>query len=98
MPEFKNNNFDHQLKWGISNSLNVMILHTAKIIATGGSSRGQNFNEFATNTKKSQKFITVYTFENNTLNLFHTSENAQTINIVTLCINHKKTKIVKITK
>ena len=61
MPGFKNNTLDHQIKWGISNSLRVKILHTAKIIAADGSSRGQNFNEFATNTKKSQKFITVYT-------------------------------------
>ena len=69
MPEFRNNNFNHQIKWGTSNGLNVKILHTAKIIVAAGSYRGQNFNEFAINTKKPRDFITAYTFKNNTLTL-----------------------------
>ena len=49
--KFENNIFDHQIEQGISNSLNVEILHTTKIIASGGLSCGKNFDESATNTK-----------------------------------------------
>ena len=59
MHKFENNIFDYQIKQGISNSLHVEILHTAKIIPPGGLSSGKNFDESAINLETYTIFMTV---------------------------------------